>query len=194
MGGVFYQKEAPGQDSPFKGLAKEEFNALASFQTTLGNVTSLNAQAASADIQKQASERNLDILDQSIPLKQGLFDLQQQSVLLNRSKQVSDINRQTTLERRRLFIRQPAGLLQLDDMISEGDRRISFVAKEAGIANNRIMAQRGLEGMQQLQQALSLSDQAKLAGIQGDAARSRAESTLLAGKLRLGAAQTKGGR
>lgn len=191
MGGVLWQKEAGGQSSPFKGLAKEEFNALASYQTTLGNVTSLNAQAASAELQGQASRRNLDILDQSIPLKQSLFDLQQQSVLLNRTKQLSDINRQAQLERRRLFVRQPAGLLMLDDTIKEADRRASFVAKEAGIANNRIMAQRGLESMQQLQQALSLSDQAKLADIQAGAARSRAESTLLAGKLRLGAAQTK---
>lgn len=185
-----WPKEA-GNKSPFAGLDKKELNALAGFQNTLGSVTSLNAQAASSDIQAQASQRSLEILDQTIPLKRGMFDLQQQTVLLNRNKQISDIGRQAELDRRRLFIRQPAGLLQLDDVIGEADRRASFVAKEAGIANNRVMFQRGLEGMQTLQQALSLSDQKKLAEISATTARTRSEQTLLAGKLNFGAAQQR---
>lgn len=177
--------------SPFAGLNKKELNALAGYQDTLGSVTSLNAQAAASNIQEEASNRSLSILDQTIPLKTGLFDLQQQAVLLNRNKQISDIGRQAELDRRRLFIRQPAGLLQLDDVIGEADRRASFVVKEAGIANNRVMFQRGLESMQSLQQALALSDQAKLAKLSGDTARTRSEQTLLAGKLRFGAAQQR---
>lgn len=186
MGEAIWGSSGGGGES----LNKKELNSLANFQTTLGNVTSLNAQASSSELQSKAARRDIEILDQSVPLKQGLFDLQMQSTLLNREKQLSDIGRQALEQRRRLFVRQPAGLLQLDDIISEAERKASFVNKEVGIMNNRLMFEKGLQTQQFLQQALALEDRARLADISASSARSRARSTLLAGELRRSASES----
>lgn len=171
-------------------FGKKELNALASYQSALGNITSLRASQAGARITREGAERDLGILGQRESVNRSLFNIQEQAAILSRDKQFSDLQRQAEIQSRRIMPRQPTALLQLDDIISETERRASFINQQNQMQLKQLFTSRDLQNISTAQTALGLQDRIAQATVAQRSAAYRAEQTLLGAQFRLSAAES----
>lgn len=179
-------------------LTKSELQAIGNYQQALGQITELNAAAASADLQSKALQRQIDALNRTTTQENALFSIQEATNLLSRDKRISDLSAQfkgVVQDVRQNYRPQQLGQVKVAEnqiyrALEETTRQATFANQEAALQDQSIFYQRQLQQIQKEEQAIQYDVNKQQADISSKSSSTRAAQTKMAADAFLLASQS----